>query len=301
MCNASNCAHDLDDQLDDIFGPGLGEGETVDLTLAKAQQVKMHEETCPSCRGSGRFRSWAGRVVGDCFKCKGKGKLFFRQSLEQREKARAYNAAARERKAASAAEQAAAWLSENPAEAKWLQESSARGFEFAIDLTAALYKYGALSERQEAAVRRATAKSAERQAQWSAERAERDANKADVDIARIAVAFAAAKASGLAFPKLRLDAFTFSLASERSANAGAIYVKQDELYLGKIVDGKLTRSRDCDAATEARIVAVCANPAEAAEAYGKLTGQCACCGRKLTNEESVARSIGPVCAAKWGF
>jgi hypothetical protein len=53
-------------------------------------------------------------------------------------------------------------------------------------MLAALVKYGSLTERQEAAVRNAAAKSAVRKAQWAAERAERDANKADVEIDRIA-------------------------------------------------------------------------------------------------------------------
>jgi uncharacterized Zn finger protein (UPF0148 family) len=300
MCNATNCSHDLNDSLDDIFGD-YEAGVPADLTLANAQQVKMHEEKCPSCKGSGVFRSYSGRVVGNCFKCKGKGTLFFRQSLEQREKAKVQRDARKEREQQSVAEQVAVWCSANPNEAAWLRDSSARGFEFAVSLLNSLNKYGYLTERQEAAVRSATEKSLARQAQWAAERAERDANKADVEIDRIAVAFATAKASGLKFPKLRLDDFTFSLASAAGRNAGAIYVKQDDLYLGKIADGKFTRSRDCDAATETRIVAVCADPAAAATAYGKRTGQCSCCGRELTNEESIARAIGPICASKWGL
>ena len=116
-------------------------------------------------------------------------------------------------------------------------------------------------------------KSLARQAQWAAERAEREANKADVDISRIAQSFGSAVASGLRFPKLRLADFTFSLASASGKNAGSIYVKRDEDYLGKIADGKFTRSRDCDTETEAAIVAVCADPAAAAEAYGRMTGQ----------------------------
>jgi uncharacterized Zn finger protein (UPF0148 family) len=300
MCNATNCSHDLNDSLDDIFGD-YEAGVPADLTLANAQQVKMHEEKCPSCKGSGVFRSYSGRVVGNCFKCKGKGTLFFRQSLEQREKAKAQRDARKEREAQSAADQAAEWLEANPVEAEWLREPVKGDFTFHADMLASLIKYGSFTERQEAAVRNAAAKSAARKAQWAAERAERDANKADVEIDRIAVAFATAKTAGLKFPKLRLDDFTFSLASAAGRNAGSIYVKQDDLYLGKIADGKFTRSRDCDAATEARIVTVCADPAAAATAYGKRTGQCSCCGRELTNEESIARAIGPICASKWGL
>lgn len=302
MCNSANCNH-LDDQIDDIFG--LDDPEViaapVDDTLAMAQQVKMHEEACPACKGTGSFRSYAGRIVGSCFKCKGKGRLYFRQSMEQRTKAKAQRDARKAKEQQSIAEQVAVWCSANPNEAAWLREASGRGFEFATSLLDALNKYGHLTEKQEAAVRNATEKSMVRKAQWEAERIERDANKADVDITRIATAFATAKASGLRFPKLHLDTFTFSLASASGRNAGSIYVKEDETYLGKIADGKLTRSRDCDADLEARIVAACADPSAAAEAYGKRTGRCSCCGRELTNEESVARSIGPICAGKWGL
>lgn len=300
MCNATNCSHDLNDSLNDIFGD-YEAGVPADLTLANAQQVKMHEEKCPSCKGSGVFRSYSGRVVGDCFKCKGKGTLFFRQSLEQREKAKTQRDARKAREQQSAADQANEWLEANPVEAEWLREPIKGDFTFHADMLASLIKYGSFTERQEAAVRNAAAKSAARKAQWAAERAERDANKADVDISRIDAAFTSAVKAGLKFPKLRLDDFTLSLASVSSRNAGSIYVKQDELYLGKIADGKFTRSRDCNADLEARIVAACADPAAAAEVYGKRTGQCSCCGRALTNEESIARAIGPICASKWGW
>lgn len=36
-----------------------------------------------------------------------------------------------------------------------------------------------------------------------------------------------------------------------------------------------------------------------AKAYGKVTGTCCNCGRKLTNESSIADGIGPVCAGKF--
>ncbi len=301
MCNDTNCSHDLDDDLTDIFG-AYDASTPADTTLADAQPYRMlHEEPCGKCRGTGRFVGYTGRVLGDCFVCKGTGKRAFRTSLAQRDKAKTQRDARNERAQQSLAEQAAAWLSANPNEAAWLRDASSRGYEFAVSMLDALNKYGHLTERQEAAVRSATEKSIARQTQWAAERAERDATKADVNIDRVTVAFAAAVAAGLKFPKLRLDDFTLSLAPAAGRNAGSIYVKQDELYLGKIADGKFTRSRDCDADIEARIVAACADPAAAAEAYGKRTGQCSCCGRELTNAESIARAIGPICAMKWGW
>lgn len=38
---------------------------------------------------------------------------------------------------------------------------------------------------------------------------------------------------------------------------------------------------------------------EEASAYGHLTGRCGCCGRLLTNEESIERGIGPICFEKY--
>lgn len=40
---------------------------------------------------------------------------------------------------------------------------------------------------------------------------------------------------------------------------------------------------------------------EAMLRYGREIGRCGHCGRTLTNEESRARGIGPVCAGKMGF
>lgn len=40
---------------------------------------------------------------------------------------------------------------------------------------------------------------------------------------------------------------------------------------------------------------------EQAAEFGKLYGWCCICGRRLTNEESIARGIGPVCAGKQGW
>jgi hypothetical protein len=50
---------------------------------------------------------------------------------------------------------------------------------------------------------------------------------------------------------------------------------------------------------ELRIIA--ADPRAAAVAYGRLTGVCRLCGRKLENEASVAAGIGPICAEKQGW
>lgn len=42
-------------------------------------------------------------------------------------------------------------------------------------------------------------------------------------------------------------------------------------------------------------------PAEASKRYGRELGECGVCHRKLTNEDSRAAGIGPVCAAQSGW
>lgn len=43
------------------------------------------------------------------------------------------------------------------------------------------------------------------------------------------------------------------------------------------------------------------DPAEASARYGREIGRCGLCGRTLTDEDSRARGIGPVCADKHGW
>lgn len=52
---------------------------------------------------------------------------------------------------------------------------------------------------------------------------------------------------------------------------------------------------------EAELALIVANPAAAASRYGALTGRCGICNRQLEDEASVARGIGPVCAARVGW
>lgn len=44
-----------------------------------------------------------------------------------------------------------------------------------------------------------------------------------------------------------------------------------------------------------------AGPAEASAAYGHEIGECGVCGRRLTNDESRERGIGPICVEKMGW
>lgn len=56
---------------------------------------------------------------------------------------------------------------------------------------------------------------------------------------------------------------------------------------------------DCTPELEAAILKVLENPLDAAIRYGRISGTCSCCGRRLDNAESIKLGIGPICRAKY--
>lgn len=68
--------------------------------------------------------------------------------------------------------------------------------------------------------------------------------------------------------------------------------------------GKVTRS-GCDSRlpddVKETIMDAARDPLNAAIRYGKVSGSCSCCGRELTDPQSIQRGIGPVCATKFGW
>lgn len=305
MCTLSTCSHDhLDDDLSDIFG---GDYEApaafAKAALSNATSTITYEEPCDKCSGTGRFVGYTGRVLGNCFTCKGSGVRRYKQTAEQRQKARDAAAARKAKQEAASAASADAWLAANPVEAEWLRQPVTGSFTFHADMLEALFKYGSLTERQEAAVRNAAAKAAARKAQWAAEKAAREAGAAVLSMGKIRAGFDSA-VQHLKRPKLRIANVQFSLAPATGRNAGCIYVVRadDDTYLGKITpEDKFLRARECTDADAEVVARVAADPAAAATAHGHEYGYCACCNRELTNPESVARGIGPICADRWGW
>jgi len=169
---------------------------------------------------------------------------------------------------------------------------------FATDLRAKLKKFKVLTEGQLAAVQKIMTG-----ATPAVATTEVDAGA----MAAVQAAFDSAIESGIKRPKLRLATFVLSPAKATSTNAGAIYVNDAEqlgeeggkLYLGKIVAGQFSPVKACTTERRQQIVEACADPLKEAIAYGRRTGVCACCGRELTDPESIDRGIGPVCAATW--
>ena len=290
---------DLNDSLDEIFGGAprtLPQGERMERIRKLA--TTEHVEKCHACHGTGVFRGTGGRVIGDCFKCKGKGERTFKQSATARADNRAKAAV---RASAKADTRWQEFVEASPAEAAWLVANQT--FEFAASLKSSVEKFGDLTHGQRAAVHRGIERAAERKAKW----AERKAAAPAVDAEKLTQAFARARAAAaadgerLAWQTLQLDTFKFSDAPANDKWPAAIFVKEGETKLGKITGGKFFPSRDCDSATEARVLAVLADPVAAARAFGQRTKQCSCCGRTLTNKASREAGIGPICAERFGF
>lgn len=122
-----------------------------------------------------------------------------------------------------------------------------------------------------------------------------------INVSKVATAFTTAFGNGIKRPKLRLGSFQFSRAPDTGRNAGSIYVKEGEQYLGKVTDGRFYPVRECGDDRAAKVVEVASDPSKAAKAYGLRTGECSCCGRELTKGISIDAGIGPICAEKFGL
>ncbi|MFM0608651.1 DUF6011 domain-containing protein [Paraburkholderia sediminicola] len=178
------------------------------------------------------------------------------------------------------------YLKSNAPEIKWIIANAAFN-DFARSCDDYLLKTGTLTQPMFDAVRRGLSPVA---------------TPVDVSgVSRVVEAFANATESGLKRPKMFLGDFLFKLAPAAGRNKGAIYVTEEGEYLGKIADGQFHAARECTEAQRAAIVAVCADPKKAAVAFGQETGRCSCCGLELTNPESIANSIGPICVGRYGF
>lgn len=73
-----------------------------------------------------------------------------------------------------------------------------------------------------------------------------------------------------------------------------IQAGDDEHRLGSQRPGQAYRGK-----ATAYLEAIQNDPRAASEAYGRALGMCGVCGRTLTDAESIARGIGPVCANRF--
>lgn len=111
-------------------------------------------------------------------------------------------------------------------------------------------------------------------------------------------AFDKLRESGLKRISLRMQGFKVKPAPETGKNAGALYVTEGETYLGKIAGGRFLRAAACTTVVADKVASLVADPMAAIKASGIETGTCAVCGLELTDPESIARGIGPICAER---
>ena len=194
-----------------------------------------------------------------------------------------------------------AFKATNPSAAEWLEAKAANpnpNFDFPVKMVLAVMQFGDLTEKQMATTMRLAQQDYSR-AQAQAQRPAPES--VEVDCSKITEAFARGEAAGLSRLRLRFVGLVISKAGAQSRNAGSLYVKSGETYLGKITGSRFFPSRDCTPEQKAKVVLVAADPMAAAQVYGNETGECCVCGRTLTNRESIESGIGPICSGRMGW
>lgn len=197
----------------------------------------------------------------------------------------------------------AAFQTEHADVTAWIAARLERS-SFAASLNQGMRKYGSLTAGQVAAVRKILAEDADRSARQAAAGAPSAVSVAGAGFVSLGAALLKAKASGLKHPAILFEAVTFKLAKDGGANTGSIYATSGRAYgsayFGKINQaGSFQPARDCTPEIKAQIAAICADPLGQIVAHGRKTGNCACCGRELTDADSVARGIGPICFERY--
>lgn len=179
-----------------------------------------------------------------------------------------------------------------------------------------------LSERQIDAAWEMLTKISVREAEKAQERAEAQkaaeaasqslgGNSPASELPRLAETFLSAAAS-LKWPKLRLTtsadrSVVLSLCGPNSRTPGHINVTDGGSYGSNIYYGRISPEGRAELRTTATpdvwavLAAYNADPLAEGKVQGLRTGRCMCCGRELTNPESVELGIGPICRDNWGY
>lgn len=123
---------------------------------------------------------------------------------------------------------------------------------------------------------------------------------------------ASLKVEGKGDPTLRVateagNPVRVSVAGRNSNTPGHLHVTDgrpfgDNTYYGRVTPaGEPAARLETHPDVVAALDALVADPEGALVRYGRVTGTCGICGRELTNAESIARGIGPICADNLGL
>ena len=254
------------------------------LANTSAQRVPVK---CSGCRGTGKFYGYTGRLIGDCFKCKGAGTIMRAPGYEiakaKREAAKVAKAA---RVAAELKATQEATLIAHPAEIASLVAYSAQSRYSSVFMGALWQQFartGTLSEGQLASL----ARGVERQR-------ERDAERGLTPTEFFPRIEKLVRADNLSLHlgccnvvRFRSGAVAVVAPTFGDGTFGIIEAGGGLKRFAKLTDAVLAVLRDVET-----------NGLEAVKRIGQATGHCCVCGRLLTNEASIDDGIGPVCSGR---
>jgi hypothetical protein len=136
------------------------------------------------------------------------------------------------------------------------------------------------------------------------------ASKKIADFSGVYALFAKAK-EHLKFPKIHLrtasELVKLYISGPRSRVPDVVNVvgEESETWLGRVYpDGRWETGHGTHAAhdeVEGLLTRLASDPERVASEYGRLTGNCCFCSRKLSDERSTEVGYGPVCAKKFGL
>ena len=270
--------------LDDFDTVGKAGSQTLEQTQTK--------QKCMACCGTGRrVYGYSHLVSYPCGICKGTGYVTAKRlaNIERAKKAE-------QTRQNNVQQRRAAFLKEHRDVHAWMEQRASMGNQFASSLLEQFNERGTLSEKQIAAVRNNIANSAHRR-----EAAKAAAPALGSEVSKMIEVFERARGNGYKRPKVRTEQFDFALAPAGGKNAGYVYVTRhdDGKYIGKISPEAKFFGFNTPESVMNDLLEVCKNPLDSAVKFGKRTGVCSCCGRELTNPESVELGIGPVCRERF--
>ena len=172
------------------------------------------------------------------------------------------------------------------------------GNDFAQSLCSQYKRRGSLSERQLPYAYKMA------QEVMDAGRGVRDPRAPRADLPNLSAAYAALMEHEIRVARILFDGDTVQL--KKAARKGVFYtvLVSEDRYLGALPeDGSFRPAKgvsDVDLPKLCRTLAdFAADPKDAMVRYGHATGVCGCCGRELTDPESVRIGIGPICLKKY--
>jgi len=264
-------------------------------------------EICPKCKGKGRFmvdRRRNGRPTGllkdcgPCFSCGGTGSVSAEKAKAMRAHTKGQVTKANNEQARrdALAAKIASFTAANPDLVEYCNRLQN---EFTDNCLRQLRETGEMSVNRMTAIRRSLdQKSARDRAE--AERTAAAAHAGSgLDLSPI-------PAGHYAVPNgdTRLKVLIEKPLNEDGKPTkwhGWVFVSDGAEYGQQRKYGRQAPGKTYSGMIQDELRAIVADPKAAAIAYGKLTGRCSVCNRKLENEESVARGIGPICAEKAGW